>query len=91
MERDVTNRRKMAAVILSGLCIAATTAMTPASAQKATFSEGERRGLATCLAKCPDGGTACNHRCISQAQTNGRMWSEDVRVCIRGCRVTAVL
>jgi hypothetical protein len=84
---DVMASRKLA-VILSGL-IAATTTITCAGAQQATFSESERLGLATCLAKCRDGDSACNNRCISQAQTNGRMWSDDVRVCVRGCRATA--
>ena len=80
------NCRKIA-VGLSMLCIAATTTMTLARAQEATFSEGERLGLTSCLVKCPDGGAACNNRCISQAQTKGRMWSDEVRACIRGCRV----
>jgi hypothetical protein len=78
------DRRKLA-MILSVLCITATTT-TLANAQEATFSEGERRGLATCLSKCPDGDKACNNRCISQAQTKGRMWADDVRACIRACR-----
>jgi hypothetical protein len=72
------------AVILS-VIIAATT-MKLVSAQEAAFSEGERRGLAGCLVKCPDGDKGCNNRCISQAQTKGRVWSDDVRACIRGCR-----
>jgi hypothetical protein len=73
------------AVILSALYITATT--TPlANAQETTFSEGERRGLATCLSKCPDSDKACNNRCISLAQTKGRVWGDDVRACIRDCR-----
>jgi hypothetical protein len=74
------------AVILSVLWITAATTMTLASAQEAGFSEGELRGLTACLVKCPDGDMACNNRCISQAQTKGRVWSNDVRACIRGCR-----
>ena len=77
------------AVGLSVLCIAATTTMTFAKAQEAPFSVGERLGLAACLTKCPDGGAACNNRCISQAQTKGRVWSDDARACVRGCRVSA--
>jgi hypothetical protein len=77
------------AVGLSALCIVAVTMMTPAKAQEATFSEGERLALAACLVKCPDGDKACNNRCISQAQTKGRMWGDDVRTCVRGCRSTA--
>jgi hypothetical protein len=60
---------------------------TLANAQEATFSEGERLGLAACLSKCPDGDKACNNRCISASQTKGRVWSNDVRACIRDCRV----
>jgi hypothetical protein len=78
------DRRKLA-MILSVLYITATTT-TLANAQEATFSESERRGLATCLSKCPDGDKACNNRCISQSQTKGRMWADDVRACIRACR-----
>jgi hypothetical protein len=63
---------------------ATTTAL--ANAQEATFSEGERLGLAACLSKCPDNDKACNNRCISLSQTKGRVWSDDVRACIRGCR-----
>jgi hypothetical protein len=77
--------RHQLAMILSVLCITATTT-TLANAQEATFSESERRGLAACLSKCPDGDKACNNRCISQAQTKGRMWADDVRACIRACR-----
>jgi hypothetical protein len=73
------------AVILSALYIAATA--TFANTQEATFSDGERLGLATCLSKCPDGDKACNNRCISLSQTKGRIWSDDVRACIRDCRV----
>ena len=68
------------------LYIAATTT-TLATAQEATFSEGERLGLAACLSKCPDNDKGCNNRCISNAQTKGRVWGDDVRACIRGCRV----
>ncbi len=78
--------RHQLATILSVLYITATTT-TLANAQEAAFSESERRGLATCLSKCPDGDKACNNRCISQAQTKGRMWADDVRACIRDCRV----
>ena len=74
------------ALVLSVLWIAAATTMTLATAQEATFSERERLGLAACLAKCPDGDKACNNRCISQSQTKGRVWSDDVRACIRDCR-----
>lgn len=75
-------------VILSALCVAAATT-TFANAQEATFSEGERLGLATCLSKCPDGDKACNNRCISLSQTKGRVWGDDVRTCIRACRAGA--
>ena len=68
------------------LYITATTT-TLATAQEATFSEGERLGLAACLSKCPDNDKACNNRCISNSQTKGRVWGDDVRACIRGCRV----
>jgi hypothetical protein len=68
------------------LYIAATTT-TLANAQEATFSEDERLGFAACLSKCPDHDKGCNNRCISNAQTKGRVWSDDVRACIRGCRV----
>ena len=68
------------------LYITATTT-TLATAQEATFSEGERLGLAACLSKCPDNDRACNNRCISNSQTKGRVWGDDVRACIRGCRV----
>lgn len=77
------------ALILSVLCMAATTTMTLAKAQEAPFSENERFGLATCLVKCPDGDKACNNRCISQSQTRGRVWSDGVRACIRSCRVAS--
>ena len=43
------------APVLSVLWIAAATNVTLATAQEATFSEGERFGLAACLARCPDG------------------------------------
>ena len=65
--------------------IAATT--TLATAQEATFSEGERLGLAACLSKCPNNDKACNNVCISNSQTKGRVWGDDVRACIRGCRI----
>lgn len=74
------------ALVLPVLWIAAATNVTLATAQEATFSEGERFGLAACLVRCPDGDGACNNRCISQSQTKGRVWSDDVRACIRGCR-----
>jgi hypothetical protein len=74
------------ALVLAVLWIAAATNMTLATAQEATFSEGERFGLAACLVKCRDSDGACNNRCISQSQTKGRVWSDDVRACIRGCR-----
>jgi hypothetical protein len=76
---------KMALSLLVLWAVAATT-MTLAAAQEATFSEAERLGLGACLVKCPDGDKACNNRCISQSQTRGRVWSDDVRVCIRDCR-----
>ena len=66
--------------------ITVTTTML-ANAQEATFSEGERLGLAACLSKCPDNDKACNNRCISNSQTKGRVWGDDVRACIRVCRV----
>src|SRR5580658_9944164 len=74
------------AVILSVLWIAAATMMAPARAEEAVFSDSERLGLATCLAKCRDGDKACPNRCISQAQTKWRMWADDVRACLRDCR-----
>ena len=74
------------ALVLLVLCVTAATSMTLASAQQATFTDAERAGLGVCLAKCPDGDKACNNRCISQSQTKGRIWSDDVRVCIRDCR-----
>jgi hypothetical protein len=86
--RDVMMDFRKIAVGLAVLSIAATT-LTLARAQEATFSEGERLGLASCLVKCLNGDKACDNRCISQSQTKGRVWSDDVRACIRGCRVTA--
>jgi hypothetical protein len=74
------------ALVLSVLWMTAATSMTLATAQEATFSDAERLGLGVCLAKCPDGDKACNNRCISQSQTRGRAWTDDVRVCIRDCR-----
>jgi hypothetical protein len=59
--------------------------MTPANSQEPAISEGERRGLAACLTKCPDGDMKCNNRCISQFQTRGA-WSDRARACIRSCR-----
>jgi hypothetical protein len=38
------------------------------------------------LVKCPDGDKACTNRCISQSQTKGRVWYDELRACIRGCR-----
>jgi hypothetical protein len=67
------------------LWITAATAMTLANAQEPAISEGERRGLAACLTKCPDGDMKCNNRCISQFQTRGA-WSDRARACIRACR-----
>jgi hypothetical protein len=80
--------RKLA-VGVSVLCTAAMMTLTPARAQEPTFSEGERLALSACLTKCPNGSPACNNRCISQAQTKGRIWVDDVRACVRGCRSTA--
>jgi hypothetical protein len=74
------------AVILSVLSIAAPTTTTFARAQEAALSEGERHGLAACLAKCPDGNKACNNLCISKSQTRGVVWSDGARACIRDCR-----
>jgi hypothetical protein len=74
------------ALVLLVLWVAAAATMTPATAEETTFSDAERLGLATCLAKCRDGDKACNNRCISQSQTKGRVWSDDVRICIRDCR-----
>jgi hypothetical protein len=76
---------KMALVLLA-FWMTAATSMTLATAQEATFSDAERLGLGVCLAKCPNGDKACNNRCISQSQTRGRAWPDDVRVCIRDCR-----
>jgi hypothetical protein len=59
--------------------------MTLANSQEPAISEGERRGLAACLAKCPDVDMKCNNRCISQFQTRGA-WSDRARACIRSCR-----
>jgi hypothetical protein len=78
--------RKMA-LGLTVLCTVTT--MTLAKAQQGIFSDGERMALAACLLKCPDRSPACNNGCISQAQTKGRMWGDDVRTCVRGCRSTA--
>src|SRR3954451_1659458 len=73
------------ALVLSALCIAASTTMMVAKAQEATFSEVERLGLEACMVKCPDGDKACNNRCISKSQTRG-VWSDAARACIRACR-----
>src|SRR6516162_10058831 len=59
--------------------------MTLANAQEPAISQGERRGLAACLTKCPDGDMKCNNRCISQFQTRGA-WGDRARACIRDCR-----
>ena len=77
------------ALILLVLWMTAATSMTLAAAQQATFTDAERAGLGVCLAKCPDGDKACHNRCISQAQSKGRAWPDDVRVCIRDCRSKA--
>src|ERR1700723_1369447 len=74
------------AVIFSVLWIAAATTMTPTRAQGAALSEGEQLALGACLVKCADGDQACNNRCISRSQINGRVWTDSVRTCIRGCR-----
>jgi len=73
------------AMILLVLWITAATKTTHANAQEPAISEGERRGLAACLIKCPDGDMKCNNRCISQFQTRGA-WSDRARACIRNCR-----
>jgi hypothetical protein len=77
--------------IAVGLMIFCTvmTVMFARAQEPKTFSEGERLALSACLVKCPDGSPACNNRCISAAQTAGRMWAEKVRACVRGCRSTA--
>jgi len=72
------------AMILLVLWITAVTTMTLANAQEPAISEGERRGLAACLIKCPDGDMKCNNRCISQFQTRGA-WSDRARACMRDC------
>jgi hypothetical protein len=79
------NFHKMA-LALPVLWIAVTATTTFATAQEAVFSDAERLGLGTCLAKCRDGDKACSNRCISQSQTRGRVWADDVRACIRDCR-----
>jgi coenzyme F420-reducing hydrogenase gamma subunit len=73
------------AMFLLMLSISAATTMTLANAQEPAISEGERRGLGACLAKCPDGDMKCDNRCISQFQTRGA-WSDHARACIRACR-----
>jgi hypothetical protein len=72
-------------MILLALWITAATKTTLANAQEPAISEGERRGLAACLIKCPDGDMKCNNRCISQFQTRGP-WSDRARACVRNCR-----
>src|SRR3974390_1848231 len=73
------------AMTLLVLWITAAATMTLANAQEPAISEGERRGLAACLIKCPDGDMKCNNRCISQFQTRGA-WSDRARACVRNCR-----
>src|SRR5215475_10438305 len=75
---------KMAVLLLVLFQTTATT-VTRSNAQEPAISEQERRGLAACLAKCPDGDMKCNNRCISQFQTRGA-WSDRARACIRSCR-----
>ena len=75
------------APVLSVLWIAAATNVTLATAQEATFSEGERFGLAACLVKCPDGDKVCVNRCMSKSQIKGVAWSDATRACIRACRI----
>ena len=53
---------KVAVTTLSVLWIMAATTLPLAIAQEAALSEGERRGLAACLVKCPDGDKACIRR-----------------------------
>jgi hypothetical protein len=72
------------AMFLSVFVITAAITMTIANGQEPTISEGERRGLAACLAKCPVGDMKCSNRCISQFQTRGP-WSDRARACIRRC------
>ena len=76
--------QKMARILLA-LWITAATTMTLANAQEPAISERERRGLATCLTKCPDGDMKCNNLCMSKFQTRGA-WSDRARSCIRACR-----
>jgi hypothetical protein len=83
-EALMSNFHKMAMLSLV-LCLTATTTVTFSKAQEPEISEGERRGLAACLTKCPDGDMKCNNRCISQFQTRGA-WSDRARACIRACR-----
>jgi hypothetical protein len=73
------------AVLLWVFCNTAATTVTLSNAQEPAISERERRGLAECLTKCPDGDMKCNNRCISQFQTRGA-WSDRARACIRNCR-----
>jgi hypothetical protein len=78
--------RKM---VVAPLALCTIISVTPARAQEPTFSDGERLALSACLVRCPNGSPACNNRCISQAQTKGRMWADEVRACVRGCRSAA--
>jgi hypothetical protein len=68
------------AVLLLVLCNTAATMVTLSNAQEPAISERERRGLAECLTKCPDGDMKCNNRCISQFQTRGA-WSDRAFAC----------
>jgi hypothetical protein len=77
---------KITVTTLSVLWITAATPVPLASAQEAALTEAERRGLAACLVKCPDGDKACVNRCMSKSQTNGVVWSDATRACIRACR-----
>jgi hypothetical protein len=52
------------AMFLLVLWITAATTVALSNAQEPAISERERRGLATCLTKCPDGDMKCNSRCI---------------------------
>jgi hypothetical protein len=78
---------KVAVTTLSVLWIMAATTLPLAIAQEAALSEGERRGLAACLVKCPDGDKACINRCMSKSQIKGVVWSDATRACIRACRI----
>jgi hypothetical protein len=85
MLQAVTKRPAMSdsgkmAMLLLLLSVASATTTTLLNAQEPAISEGERRGLAACLAKCPDGDMKCNNRCISQFQTRGA-WSDRAFAC----------